>query len=86
MEEIIKDIMSSVSSDELLEALNFTPPAEPLLPIDKVLRTPEERFHNLQDYDFQPNYIESKVHGDIRIHFVDEGKRDAKETVLLMHG
>ena len=48
----------------------------------KLLRTPDERFENLPDYPFEPNYIE--VDG-IRIHFVDEGPKDA-EVVLLMHG
>jgi haloalkane dehalogenase len=48
----------------------------------KLLRTPDERFENLPDYPFKPNYIE--VDG-IRIHYIDEGLRDA-EVVLLMHG
>ena len=26
------------------------------------------------------------IHGEVRIHYVDEGPRDAKETVLLLHG
>lgn len=48
----------------------------------KLIRTPDERFENLPDFPFKPNYIE--IHG-IRIHYVDEGPRDA-EIVLLMHG
>ena len=48
----------------------------------KLLRTPDERFENLPDYPFEPNYIE--VDG-IRIHYVDEGPKNA-EVVLLMHG
>lgn len=47
-----------------------------------LLRTPDERFENLPDYPFKPKYLE--VDG-IRIHFVDEGLKDA-EVVLLMHG
>ena len=47
-----------------------------------VLRTPEERFANLPDFPFPPNYLE--VEG-LRIAYVDEGPKDAP-VVLLMHG
>ncbi|MFX1575060.1 MAG: haloalkane dehalogenase [Promethearchaeota archaeon] len=47
-----------------------------------LLRTPEERFENLPDFPFEPHFVE--VNG-IRIHYVDEGPKDA-EVVLLMHG
>jgi haloalkane dehalogenase len=48
----------------------------------QLLRTPEERFKDLVDFPYDPNYVE--VDG-IRIHYVDEGPKDA-EVVLLMHG
>lgn len=48
----------------------------------KVLRTPDERFENLPDYPFEPNYVE--VEG-LRMHYVDEGKNE-DETVLMLHG
>ncbi len=48
----------------------------------ELLRTPDERFANLQDYPFAPHYVE--VDG-VRIHYLDEGPADA-EPVLLMHG
>ncbi len=48
-----------------------------------ILRTPEERFANLPDYPFAPNYLEL---GEARMHYLDEGNRDAKETVLMLHG
>ena len=48
----------------------------------EILRTPDERFHNLPGYSFAPHYVE--VDG-IRIHYVDEGPANA-EPVLLMHG
>ncbi|MEM8562811.1 MAG: haloalkane dehalogenase [Pseudomonadota bacterium] len=53
----------------------------------KVLRTPDERFVDLVDYPFTPNYLEidDTEGGRLRIHFVDEGPRDGK-VVLLMHG
>lgn len=48
----------------------------------KVLRTPDERFQNLPEFTFAPNYRE--VDG-LRLHFLDEGPRDAA-PVLLLHG
>jgi haloalkane dehalogenase len=48
----------------------------------EILRTPDERFDNLPGYDFAPHYTE--VDG-IRLHYVDEGPRDAP-PVLLLHG
>lgn len=47
-----------------------------------VLRTPDERFANLPDYPFAPHYCD--VDG-LRIHYVDEGPRDAA-PVLMLHG
>ena len=52
-----------------------------------ILRTPDERFENLPDYPFEPNYltVPGPEDTELRIHYVDEGPRDA-EPVLLMHG
>jgi haloalkane dehalogenase len=47
-----------------------------------VLRTPDERFVNLQGYDFAPCY--QQLNG-MRVHYIDEGPRDA-DPVLLLHG
>ena len=47
-----------------------------------VLRTPDERFDNLPGYNFEPHYVD--VDG-LRMHYVDEGPRDAA-PVLLLHG
>ena len=49
----------------------------------KSLRTPEAQFENLPDYDFTPNYCE--VGNALRLHYVDEGPREAR-TIILMHG
>lgn len=46
------------------------------------VRTPDSRFENLLDYDFEANYVD--VDG-MRMHYVDEGPRDG-EVVLLLHG
>ncbi len=48
----------------------------------KTIRTPEHRFNDLPDYDFQTNF--ANVDG-IRMHYVDEGPRDAP-IILLLHG
>ena len=52
-----------------------------------LLRTPDERFQGLSDYAFEPHYITiSDSDGSkIRVHYVDEGPREAP-TILLMHG
>ena len=52
-----------------------------------VLRTPDEYFSNLMDYPFEPNYV-NVTDGDggaIRMHYIDDGPRNA-EPVVLMHG
>ena len=46
------------------------------------MRTPDERFEDLPDFTFEPHYLEVD---EIRIHYVDEGPKDA-EVILLMHG
>lgn len=50
-------------------------------------RTPDERFDNLADYPFQPNYlqVDDTEGGELRIHYLDEGARDGA-VVLLLHG
>lgn len=55
-----------------------------------VLRTPDERFEGLPGYPFAPSYVDVP-RGDgtaetLRMHYVDDGPRDASETVLLLHG
>ena len=46
------------------------------------LRTADDRFANLSDFDFEPHYLE--IDG-LRQHYVTEGPRDA-EPILLLHG
>lgn len=45
-----------------------------------MLRTPDDRFHNLPDFPYTPHYLHI---GDHRIHFIDEGQGD---PVLCLHG
>lgn len=53
----------------------------------KFLRTPDSRFEHLAGYDFAPHYlmVDDTEGGELRVHYVDEGPRDAA-PVLLLHG
>tara|TARA_B100001250_G_scaffold253664_1_gene218190 strand:- start:956 stop:2035 length:1080 start_codon:yes stop_codon:yes gene_type:complete len=47
-----------------------------------IMRTPDDRFQNLKDYPFEPNYLE--IDG-LRIHYLDEGPEDSN-PIILFHG
>lgn len=50
----------------------------------EVFRTPDENFHGLSGYAFEPHYLD--LEGDLeglRMHYVDEGEGD---PILLLHG
>ena len=51
------------------------------------LRTPDDRFEGLPDFDFAPHYVEvdDGDGGTLRVHHLDEGPADAP-PILLMHG
>ena len=49
----------------------------------KIIRTPENRFENLEDYDFQSKYMD--VEEGLRLHYLDEGN-ESKPIILLLHG
>jgi haloalkane dehalogenase len=48
----------------------------------EVFRTPDERFDALPGYDFEPHYTD--IDG-LRLHYVDEGPRDAA-PIVCFHG
>ena len=52
-----------------------------------ILRTPEACFDALPGYAFAPHYVEveDRQLGALRMHYVDEGDRDAP-IVLMLHG
>jgi len=47
-----------------------------------LLRTPDDRFHDLPGWTYAPHYVDLE---GVRVHYVDEGPR-AGAPVLLMHG
>ncbi len=50
------------------------------------VRTPDERFANLPGYSFAPHYAEvpDGQGGLLRMHYVDDGLRDAAESLLTL--
>lgn len=52
----------------------------------EALRTPEDRFMGLPDWDYEPHYIEDlKGYEGLRVHYVDEGPKDGP-VFLCLHG
>ncbi len=53
----------------------------------EALRTPEERFRVLPFFPFAPRYLEDLPgYEGMRMHRVDEGREDALDTFLCLHG
>jgi len=51
------------------------------------LRTPEDRFVDLQDFPFPPHYVETLPgYEGLRAHYLDLGPTDADRTFLCLHG
>ena len=51
------------------------------------LRTPDERFLNLPNWPFEPNYVDDLPgYEGLQVHYVDEGPSDAEHTYLCLHG
>jgi len=50
----------------------------------QVLRTPDERFNDLPDYDFAPHYVEvpDDRYGRLRMHYIDQGDANAPAILL----
>jgi tRNA(adenine34) deaminase len=54
---------------------------------ESALRTPAVRFNEISDFPWTPNYNNQfpALRG-MRLHFLDEGKRDAQKVFLCLHG
>lgn len=54
---------------------------------EDALRTPDERFERLPDYPWPPQYLNDlpSLQG-LRMHYLDEGSKDAAVTWLCLHG
>lgn len=51
------------------------------------IRTPDSRFDNLPGYPFAPHYVDDlEGYEGLRVHYLDEGARDAERTFLCLHG
>ena len=54
---------------------------------DDALRTPEACFADIPDYPWPPHYINDLPSlGGLRMHYLDEGPKDAEVTWLCLHG
>lgn len=53
----------------------------------EILRTPDERFALLPAFPWAPRYVEGLPgYEGLRMHYVDEGPKDADRTFLCLHG
>ena len=51
------------------------------------VRTPDDRFDGLPDFAYPPHYIDTlSGYEGLRVHYLDEGPRDAARTFLCLHG
>jgi pimeloyl-ACP methyl ester carboxylesterase len=53
----------------------------------ETLRTPDERFEGLPDWPYAPRYVDDLPgYEGLRVHYVDEGPKDAAQVFLCLHG
>ena len=69
------------------ESVRGWAPAGPTEVPVKILRTPDERFRVLPAFPWAPRYLEGLPgYEGLRLHYVDEGPREAAHTFLCLHG
>lgn len=53
----------------------------------ETLRTPEEHFKNLPGFPYAPHFLDTLPgYSGLRLHYIDEGPRDAEPVFLCLHG
>jgi pimeloyl-ACP methyl ester carboxylesterase len=53
----------------------------------QTLRTEDSRFVSLPGFEFAPRFLDDLPgYEGLRVHYLDEGPRDARETFLCLHG
>jgi len=53
----------------------------------KAVRTPDTAFSDLPDWPYAPHYVDDLPgYEGLRVHYVDEGPKDAAQTFLCLHG
>ncbi len=74
---------SSVASGSGTSAT--TPPSTPppSAPLPSVLYAPDSRFAAIGDFPYAENFLSL---GGMRMHYIDEGPRDARHVFLCLHG
>ena len=83
---VLADECSRLLSEFFLQRRQETRTANQPLRED-ALRTPDERFAGLPDYPWAPNYVSDLPSlAGLRLHYLDEGPRDAPLTWLCLHG
>ena len=51
------------------------------------LRSPQERFAQMPDFSYPPNYLDDLAgYEGLRCHYLDLGPSDASQTFLCVHG
>ena len=83
-------VQGGLLADECADTLRdfFKPKRANMSPLrEDALRTPEARFAHLPDYPWKPNYLSDLPALDgLRLHYLDEGPKDAQLTFLCLHG
>ena len=55
--------------------------------MSQLVTTPDERFSDLPDFDFQPLYFKDLPGFEaMRLHYIDEGPQSAAQVFLCLHG
>jgi len=83
-------VQGGLLADECADILRdfFKPKRVNMSPLrEDALRAPDTRFINLPDYPWEPHYLCDLPSLDgLRMHYLDEGPRDAETTYLCLHG